>query len=158
MLHQIVTTSNINHRKLIVSYNQVDNFKNYMKFEVQLTQISIYRSASGRQIDSRTRFPHLVLSTHIQTPKINNDWLNPDPSPSKLQGKIHKIRTKQNIAIRMEIQNQMPKTKSLFPGLFSRLYGVFDADYIRSYKIVCPKCRRINPLKVCSCRLTRFTS
>ena len=34
---------------------------------------------------------------------------------------------------------------------FSRLFRVFDADNIRSYKIVCPKCRRINPLNVCSC-------
>ena len=29
---------------------------------------------------------------------------------------------------------------------FSRLFRVFDTDNIRSYKIVCPKCRRINPL------------
>ena len=28
---------------------------------------------------------------------------------------------------------------------FSRLFGVFDADNIGSYKIVCPKCRCINP-------------
>ena len=34
---------------------------------------------------------------------------------------------------------------------FSRLFRVFDADNIRSYKIVCPKCRRINLLNVCSC-------
>ena len=34
---------------------------------------------------------------------------------------------------------------------FSCLFRVFDADNIRSYKIVCPKCRRINPLSVCSC-------
>ena len=34
---------------------------------------------------------------------------------------------------------------------FSCLFRVFDADNIRSYKIVCPKYRRINPLNVCSC-------
>ena len=34
---------------------------------------------------------------------------------------------------------------------FFRLFTVFDVDNIRSYKIVCPKCRRINPLNVCSC-------
>ena len=34
---------------------------------------------------------------------------------------------------------------------FSRLFRVFDAGNIRSYKIVCPKCRRINPLNACSC-------
>ena len=34
---------------------------------------------------------------------------------------------------------------------FSGLFRVFDADNIRSYKIVCPKCCCINPLNVCSC-------
>ena len=34
---------------------------------------------------------------------------------------------------------------------FKRLYNVFDGDNVRSFKIICPKCRRVNILKVCSC-------
>ena len=32
-----------------------------------------------------------------------------------------------------------------------RLYNVFDGDNVRSFKIICPKCRRVNILKACSC-------
>ena len=34
---------------------------------------------------------------------------------------------------------------------FKRLYNVFDGDNVRSFKIICPKCRRVNILKACSC-------
>ena len=36
-------------------------------------------------------------------------------------------------------------------GFKNQLNKVFDAGNIRSYKIVCPKCRCINPLNVYSC-------
>ena len=32
-----------------------------------------------------------------------------------------------------------------------RLKIVFDGDNIRSYKLICPKCRRVNPMTICSC-------
>ena len=32
-----------------------------------------------------------------------------------------------------------------------RLKIVFDGDNIRSYKLICPKCRRVNPIAICSC-------
>ena len=32
-----------------------------------------------------------------------------------------------------------------------RLKIVFDGDNIRSYKLICPKCRRANPMTICSC-------
>ena len=32
-----------------------------------------------------------------------------------------------------------------------RLNNVFDGDNVRSFKIICPKCRRVNILKACSC-------
>ena len=34
---------------------------------------------------------------------------------------------------------------------FKRLYNVFDGDNVHSFKIICPKCRRVNILKACSC-------
>ncbi len=34
---------------------------------------------------------------------------------------------------------------------FSRLQMVFEGDNVKTYKIVCPKCRQTNPLRVCSC-------
>ena len=34
---------------------------------------------------------------------------------------------------------------------FKRLFKVFDGDNVRSLKIICPKCRRVNILKACSC-------
>ena len=34
---------------------------------------------------------------------------------------------------------------------FKRLYNVFDGDNVRPFKIICPKCRRVNILKACSC-------
>ena len=34
---------------------------------------------------------------------------------------------------------------------FKRLFNVFDGDNVRSFKIICPKCRRVNILKACSC-------
>ena len=40
------------------------------------------------------------------------------------------------------------KLKSLF---FWRLHNVFIGDNIRSYKIICPKCRRVNIRIACSC-------
>ena len=40
------------------------------------------------------------------------------------------------------------KLKSLF---FWRLHYVFSGDNIRSYKIICPKCRRVNLRTACSC-------
>ena len=40
------------------------------------------------------------------------------------------------------------KLKSLF---FWRLYYVFIGDNIPSYKIICPKCRRVNIRIACSC-------
>ena len=41
--------------------------------------------------------------------------------------------------------------KSLKTFYFSRLYQVFDGDNICSYKLICPKCRQVNPLSNCSC-------
>ena len=32
-----------------------------------------------------------------------------------------------------------------------RLKIVFDGHNIRSYKLICPKCRRVNPMTICSC-------
>ena len=40
------------------------------------------------------------------------------------------------------------KLKSFF---FWRLYYVFGGDNFRSYKIICPKCRRVNIRNACSC-------
>ena len=34
---------------------------------------------------------------------------------------------------------------------FKRLYNVFHGDNVRSFKIICPKCRSVNILKACSC-------
>ena len=34
---------------------------------------------------------------------------------------------------------------------FKRLYNVFDGYNVHSFKIICPKCRRVNILKACSC-------
>lgn len=34
---------------------------------------------------------------------------------------------------------------------FNRLYDVFDGDNIRSFKSICPKCRRVNIIKACTC-------
>ena len=35
--------------------------------------------------------------------------------------------------------------------LYNRLRLVFDQDNIRTYKLICPKCRRVNTLASCSC-------
>ena len=40
------------------------------------------------------------------------------------------------------------KLKSFY---FKRLYNVFDGDNPRSFKIICPKCHRVNILNACSC-------
>ena len=34
---------------------------------------------------------------------------------------------------------------------FKRLYNVFDGDNVRSFKIICRNCRRVNILKAYSC-------
>ena len=34
---------------------------------------------------------------------------------------------------------------------FKRLFNAFDGKNVRSFKIICPKCRRVNILKACSC-------
>ena len=34
---------------------------------------------------------------------------------------------------------------------FTRLRVVFDADYARTFKLVCCKCRKINNVVTCSC-------
>jgi hypothetical protein len=34
---------------------------------------------------------------------------------------------------------------------FERLRSVFDGDNIRSYKIICPKCRSVNTMNLCTC-------
>lgn len=40
------------------------------------------------------------------------------------------------------------KLKSFY---LSRLHKVFDGDSVRSFKLICPKCRRVNVLEACSC-------
>ena len=40
------------------------------------------------------------------------------------------------------------KLKEFF---FERLRSVFDGDNIRSYKIICPKCRSVNTMNLCTC-------
>jgi len=40
------------------------------------------------------------------------------------------------------------KLKSFY---FKRLFNVFDGDNCRTFKIICPKCRRVNTLTVCTC-------
>ena len=34
---------------------------------------------------------------------------------------------------------------------FTRLLNVFDGDNFRSFKLICPKCRRVNIFSVCTC-------
>ena len=34
---------------------------------------------------------------------------------------------------------------------FTRLKNVFVMDNVRSYKIICPKCRKINAMSICNC-------
>ena len=41
------------------------------------------------------------------------------------------------------------RLKNLF---FNRLRVLFDQDNIRSYKLICPKCRHSNALNLCSCQ------
>ena len=41
--------------------------------------------------------------------------------------------------------------KQLKAFYIERLNLIFDGDNIRTFKLVCPKCRRINTLSVCSC-------
>ena len=41
--------------------------------------------------------------------------------------------------------------RQLKSSYFKRLYNVFDGDNVRSFKIICPECRRVNILKACSC-------
>jgi len=40
------------------------------------------------------------------------------------------------------------KLKSFY---FKRLFYVFDGDNLRTFKIICPKCRRVNTLVACTC-------
>ena len=40
------------------------------------------------------------------------------------------------------------KLKSFY---FTRLLNVFDGDNFRSFKLICPKCRRVNIFSVCTC-------
>ena len=35
--------------------------------------------------------------------------------------------------------------------LLYRLLDVFDGDDFRSFKLICPKCRRVNIFFVCTC-------
>ena len=34
---------------------------------------------------------------------------------------------------------------------FKRLFNVFDGDSFRTFKIICPKCLRVNTLTACTC-------
>ena len=40
------------------------------------------------------------------------------------------------------------KLKSFY---FVRLYQIFDGDNVRTFKLICPKCRKVNIFSVCSC-------
>ena len=40
------------------------------------------------------------------------------------------------------------KFKSFY---FVRLYQFFDGDNVRTFKLICPKCRKVNIFSVCSC-------
>ena len=40
------------------------------------------------------------------------------------------------------------KLKSFY---FKRLFNVFGGDNFRTFKIICPKCRRVNTLTACTC-------
>ena len=48
-------------------------------------------------------------------------------------------------------ENLLPFTKKLKSFFFIRLSNVFDPDDIRSFKLVCVKCRRPNPFNTCKC-------
>ena len=50
-----------------------------------------------------------------------------------------------------KIVDSFALTSTLKSFYFKRLYNVFDGDNVRSFKIICPKCRRVNILKACSC-------
>ena len=54
------------------------------------------------------------------------------------------------IAIRSEVQ-LVPFKKKLKSFFYNRLSSVFNHDDIRSYKLVCPKYRRVNTATRCSC-------
>ena len=41
--------------------------------------------------------------------------------------------------------------KHLKAFYIERLNLIFDGDNIRTFKLVCPKCRRINTMSICSC-------
>ena len=41
--------------------------------------------------------------------------------------------------------------KKLKTFYIERLNLIFDGDNIRTFKLVCPKCRRINTMSICSC-------
>ena len=45
----------------------------------------------------------------------------------------------------------LPSFKCLKNFFFNRLRALFDQDNIRSYKLICPKCRYSNPFNLCSC-------
>ena len=54
--------------------------------------------------------------------------------------------------------NSLPKnikesdTISSFTSFyFTRLLNAFDGDNFRSFKLICPKCRRANTSSVCTC-------
>ena len=34
---------------------------------------------------------------------------------------------------------------------FVRLYQIFDGDNVRTFTLICPKCRKVNIFSVCSC-------
>ena len=53
-----------------------------------------------------------------------------------------------NIKSQASISSFKNKLKYFF---FERLKLVFDGDNIRSYKLICPKCRRVNRMNICSC-------
>ena len=40
------------------------------------------------------------------------------------------------------------KLKSFY---FTRLLNAFDGDNFHSFKLICPKCRRVNTSSVCTC-------
>ena len=54
----------------------------------------------------------------------------------------------ENIKVANSLRSFKRQLKSFY---FKRLYNVFDGDNARSFKIICPKCHRVNILKACFC-------
>ena len=107
-------------------------------------------------------FPRIIQTANLTSPRASN----PSNRANTAHCKTNYARTSlfrdyffNRIAI---IWNGIPEEikvatilcslkRQLKSFYFKRFYNVFDGDNVRSFKIICPKCRRVNFLKAYSC-------